>query len=73
MGVRILRGGGESMSNVFSQLHPSLQNSLNEKGWTATPIQEMSIPEIIEGKDRLLIAPTGSGKTLSAVDRKSVV
>ena len=67
MGVRILRGGGESMSNVFSQLHPSLQNSLNEKGWTATPIQEMSIPEIIEGKDRLLIAPTGSGKTLSAV------
>ena len=67
MGVRILCGGGESMSNVFSQLHPSLQNSLNEKGWTATPIQEMSIPEIIEGKDRLLIAPTGSGKTLSAV------
>ena len=67
MGVRILRGGGESMSNVFSQLHPSLQNSLNEKGWMATPIQEISIPEIIEGKDRLLIAPTGSGKTLSAV------
>ncbi|MAR94569.1 MAG: hypothetical protein CMA45_05815 [Euryarchaeota archaeon] len=55
------------MSNVFSQLHPSLQNSLNEKGWMATPIQEISIPEIIEGKDRLLIAPTGSGKTLSAV------
>ena len=67
MGVRILRGGGESMSNVFSQLHPNLQNSLNEKGWIATPIQEISIPEIIEGKDRLLIAPTGSGKTLSAV------
>jgi len=67
VGVRILRGGGESMSNVFSQLHPNLQNSLNEKGWVATPIQEISIPEIIEGKDRLLIAPTGSGKTLSAV------
>ena len=67
MGVRTLRGGGESMSNVFSQLHPSLQDSLNDKGWTATPIQEISIPEIIEGKDRLLIAPTGSGKTLSAV------
>jgi len=65
--VRILRGGGESMSNVFSHLHPSLQSSLNDKGWTATPIQEISIPEIIEGKDRLLIAPTGSGKTLSAV------
>ena len=67
MGVRILCRGGESMSNVFSQLHTSLQDSLNDKGWTATPIQEISIPEIIEGKDRLLIAPTGSGKTLSAV------
>ena len=55
------------MSNVFSQLHPSLQDSLSDKGWAATPIQEMSIPEIIEGKDRILIAPTGSGKTLSAV------
>jgi len=67
VGIRIPCGGGESMSNVFSQLHPSLQDSLSDKGWAATPIQEMSIPEIIEGKDRILIAPTGSGKTLSAV------
>ena len=67
MGIRILRGGGESMSNVFSHLHQNLQDSLDVKGWTATPIQEISIPELIEGKDRLLIAPTGSGKTLSAV------
>ena len=55
------------MSNVFSLLHPKLHNSLSERGWNATPIQELSIPEIITGKDRLLIAPTGSGKTLSAV------
>ena len=67
MGIRIAYRGGESMSNVFSHLHPNLQLSLEGKGWTATPIQEMSIPEIIKGKDRLLIAPTGSGKTLSAV------
>ena len=55
------------MSNVFTLLHPKLHNSLSERGWNATPIQELSIPEIITGKDRLLIAPTGSGKTLSAV------
>ena len=55
------------MSNVFSQLHSSIQQSLSAKGWAATPIQELAIPEIIKGKDRILIAPTGSGKTLSAV------
>ena len=43
------------MSNVFSHLHQNLQDSLSVKGWTATPIQEISIPELIEGKDRLLI------------------
>ena len=55
------------MSNVFSLLNSELHDCLDEKGWNATPIQELSIPEIITGKDRLLIAPTGSGKTLSAV------
>jgi ATP-dependent Lhr-like helicase len=55
------------MSDVFSLLKPILQKSLSEKGWNATPIQEAAIPDIIQGKDRLLIAPTGSGKTLSAV------
>ncbi len=55
------------MSNVFSLLHSKLSHGLDEKGWDATPIQELSIPDIIAGSDRLLIAPTGSGKTLSAV------
>ena len=55
------------MSNIFSLLHPKLHDCLDERGWNATPIQERSIPDIIMGKDRLLIAPTGSGKTLSAV------
>ena len=55
------------MSSVFSLLHENLQNSLAAKHWQPTPIQQSAIPKIIQGKDRLLIAPTGSGKTLSAI------
>ena len=64
---RILRGGGESMSDVFSRLHPQLQSFLSERGWNPTPVQEQALPQLIDGKERLLIAPTGSGKTLAAV------
>ena len=55
------------MSSVFSLLHENLQEALAARQWQPTPIQESAIPEIISGKDRLLIAPTGSGKTLSAI------
>ena len=55
------------MSNVFSQLHPQLQSFIAERGWNPTPIQEAALPDLSEGKNRLLIAPTGSGKTLAAV------
>ena len=55
------------MSNVFSQLHPQLQSFITERGWIPTPIQEAALPDLSEGKNRLLIAPTGSGKTLAAV------
>ena len=55
------------MSGVFSLLHEKLQKTLTARQWQPTPIQESAIPDIIDGKDRLLIAPTGSGKTLSAI------
>ena len=55
------------MSGVFSLLHEKLQKTLTARQWKPTPIQESAIPDIIDGKDRLLIAPTGSGKTLSAI------
>ena len=55
------------MSGVFSLLHEKLQKTLTARQWKPTPIQESAIPNIIDGKDRLLIAPTGSGKTLSAI------
>ena len=53
------------MSRAFSRLHPALAQALEEKGWNATPVQENVIPDIMEGHDRLVIAPTGSGKTTS--------
>ena len=67
IGQSIYRGGGESMSGVFSLLHENLQKALTARNWQPTPIQNSAIPEIINGKSRLLIAPTGSGKTLSAI------
>ena len=43
-----------------------LKKSISEKGFSApTPIQDQSIPHILEGKDMVGIANTGTGKTAS--------
>ena len=52
---------------VFSKLHESLQTALDEKGWTPTPVQQVTQDEILTGGDRLIVAPTGSGKTMAAM------
>ena len=45
-------------------LLPSIIKALDAKGYTTpTPIQDKSIPHLIEGKDLLGIAQTGTGKT----------
>jgi ATP-dependent RNA helicase RhlE len=45
-------------------LAPYLLNSIKKLDYKSpTPIQEMAIPVILEGKDVLGLAPTGSGKT----------
>ena len=45
-------------------LHPSILNALEKKGYeTPTPIQAQAIPHLLEGKDLLGIAQTGTGKT----------
>lgn len=45
-------------------LLPSIQKALSNKGYTTpTPIQGKSIPHLLEGKDLLGIAQTGTGKT----------
>ena len=54
------------MSKTFADfpLHESLQQALQALGFTApTPVQELSIPAALEGKDLLVSSQTGSGKT----------
>lgn len=47
-------------------LHPKLLDSINRlKFTTPTPIQAQAIPVVLEGKDLLAIAQTGTGKTLA--------
>ena len=60
------------MSRVFSRLHPKLTDALEEKGWKPTPVQENVLPDVMEGHDRLIIAPTGSGKTMAGICRCSI-
>ena len=55
------------MSRVFSQLHPLLAAALEDKGWKATPVQENVLLELVEGSDHLVVAPTGSGKTMAGI------
>lgn len=45
-------------------LHPSIKTALKNKGYeTPTPIQAEAIPHLLEGRDLLGIAQTGTGKT----------
>ena len=55
------------MTGVKEHLHSSVNGLVQDLGWTLTPIQNVAIPDIVNGKDRLLVAPTGSGKTESAI------
>ncbi len=45
-------------------LHPHLLKALQEKGFDQpTPIQELAIPPLLQGRDVMATAVTGSGKT----------
>jgi len=53
---------------AFHLLHPLIQEALRERGIEEpTEPQKMAIPEILEGRNVLIIAPTGSGKTEAAM------
>ncbi|MCU0858182.1 MAG: DEAD/DEAH box helicase [Pontiellaceae bacterium] len=50
--------------NVFAALIEPLQRAVAEEGYTApTPIQHQAIPHLLEGRDLLGCAQTGTGKT----------
>jgi len=50
------------------KLHHSILKGVDASGYTTpTPIQELSIPVIIEGRDIIATAQTGTGKTAAFV------
>ena len=56
------------MSSVFSLLNKEIQEILNSKKlFSPTEPQNKAIPSILKGENVLLIAPTGLGKTESAL------
>ena len=55
-------------TSAFSSLKPPVLQRLEKEGFLeASPIQELAIPAILSGQNVLLIAPTGTGKTLAAI------
>ena len=53
--------------SIYGNLCEPLQDHLAAQKWKPTPIQENAILPLLNGKSRLLVAPTGSGKTEAAV------
>jgi len=53
--------------SVYETLCGPLRTHLETKNWSPTPIQDAAIEPLLSGLDRLLVAPTGSGKTEAAV------
>ncbi|MDW7731619.1 MAG: DEAD/DEAH box helicase [Methanolobus sp.] len=54
--------------NIFDSFDPRIREALGKQGFAApTEPQEKVFPHILQGEHTFLVAPTGSGKTESAV------
>ena len=53
--------------SVYQRLCEPLRAHLESQEWSPTPIQDAAIESLLSGHDRILVAPTGSGKTEAAV------
>lgn len=52
----------------FKDLHEAVKGKLSEVGFKKpTAVQRKALPKVLEGRDSLLIAPTGTGKTEAAL------
>lgn len=59
---------GTLQPTVFDSLHPRIRELLRNKGiLQPTEPQAKVIPSIMQGKDVLLLSPTGTGKTEAAI------
>jgi ATP-dependent Lhr-like helicase len=52
---------------VVASLHPSVKDLYITRFGPLTEAQRLAIPSVLEGKNLLLIAPTGTGKTEAAM------
>ncbi|MGA2461615.1 MAG: DEAD/DEAH box helicase [Candidatus Bathyarchaeia archaeon] len=56
------------LENTFSQLHRPIRSHLEKIGLEEpSDIQKIAIPSILRGDNVLVIAPTGTGKTLASI------
>ena len=54
----------EFAQTVFGLVHPLIQHAVADQAYlTPTPIQQQAIPHLLEGRDLLGCAQTGTGKT----------
>jgi ATP-dependent RNA helicase DeaD len=52
------------LSDIFASQPEAVQNGIRDLGWSEpTPVQEKVLPAMIEGRDLIVQAHTGSGKT----------
>ena len=50
-------------TEALELLHPEVRGLVEQRGWKLTPVQEAATADLVDGKDRILVASTGSGIT----------